>query len=69
MSDLFLEKNEVVTLTRYKYSAYQKKCLAKSHIPFWEDKEGRPIIMRSYFLNTKNAHTSTEEDKPNFGAL
>lgn len=68
MNALFLEKEEVVKLTRYKYSAYQKKWLAKRHIPFWEDKEGHPIITRSYFLNIKNGQTSTE-DTPNFGAL
>lgn len=68
MSELFLEKEEVIKLTKYKYSAYQKKWLAKRNIPFWEDREGSPVIMRAYFLNTENTSISAE-DKPNFGAL
>ncbi|WP_334469477.1 DUF4224 domain-containing protein [Arsenophonus sp. PmNCSU2021_1] len=68
MSKLFLEKEEIIKLTKYKYSAYQKKWLAKRNIPFWEDKEGNPIIVRSYFLNTEN-NSTIAEDKPNFGAI
>lgn len=68
MSELFLEKEEVIKLTKYKYSAYQKKWLAKHKIPFWEDREGNSIIMRAYFLNTENS-SAIKEDKPNFVAL
>lgn len=68
--DLFLSPEELHRLTGYKSAGWQRRWLKANRWRFDEDRLGRPIVARAYYLKHLGIQASPTEERtePNWGA-
>jgi hypothetical protein len=68
VAGMFLTADEVRQITDRKYHKSQREALTRMHIPFDTSANGRPLVLRTVYIQRHQAETPPSNE-PDFGSI